>query len=79
MNKGNRITTSSSPGLKTQGTSCRLSLKQKICILMLIKEEVLQIRQLIGDSVNILKIAEMFNQSIQCIENVKNNKSYVNV
>jgi hypothetical protein len=46
---------------------------------MLIKEEVLQIRQLIADSVNILKIAEMFNQSIQCIENVKNNKSYVNV
>lgn len=35
--------------------------------------------RLIADSVNILKIAEMFNQSIQCIENVKNNKSYVNV
>jgi hypothetical protein len=30
MNKGNRITTSSSPGLKTQGTSCRLSLKKEI-------------------------------------------------
>lgn len=54
-------------------------LKQKICRLNLITEEVLQIRQLIVDGVQTSTIAAMFNRPKRCIDDIKNNKSYTTV
>ena len=54
-------------------------LKKKICNVMLLKEEILQIRNLLKENMNIIEIANRFNISMTSVYSIKYGKTYKNV